>query len=64
MNHKMDDKALEQVAGGATVVEIAADEKSTPRCFSCKSTNVKVERAGNYETLTCNACGAVDVRVK
>ena len=48
MQEKMlNDAVLDEVSGGATVVEIDPGESSTVRCFSCKSTNVKVEKAGN-----------------
>ncbi len=58
----LNEDELKNVSGGATVVEINAKDESTVRCFSCKSLNVKVERAGNYMTVTCKDCGAVDVR--
>ena len=59
---KIGERELDKVTGGATVVEIHAAELIAPRCFSCRSTNVDVEKQGAYVTVTCKDCGAVDVR--
>ncbi len=61
-NKAMDETMLDEVSGGATVVEINPGEANTIRCFFCKSLDVRVEKNGAMMTVTCNHCGAVDIR--
>ena len=62
INNSISDRDLENVSGGAVVVDITKPDPHKPYCFSCQSTNVSVEPNGAYITVTCRDCGAVDVR--
>lgn len=57
---RLEEADMNGVAGGAQVVEINANDRYIPRCFSCRSTNLTIERKANSKIVTCNDCGAVD----
>lgn len=57
---KLSESALENVGGGAAMVDIVPEGSNTRRCFNCKSTNLVVESSGSVNTITCRDCGAVD----
>ena len=61
-NNSISERDLENVAGGAVVVDISKANAFKAYCFNCKSTNVAVEQNGSYVTVTCRDCGAVDMR--